>query len=91
MVGEAGARVVFEECLQGEELSFLVMSDGERVVPLVATQDHKRVFDNDQGPNTGGMGAYSTSQMVDQQMSDWLITHIAQPVDCRHAGRGRRV
>ena len=80
MVGEAGARVVFEECLQGEELSFLVMSDGERVVPLVATQDHKRVFDNDQGPNTGGMGAYSTSQMVDQQMSDWLITHIAQPV-----------
>ncbi len=71
---------MFEECLGGEELSFLVMSDGERVVPLVATQDHKRVFDNDQGPNTGGMGAYSTSQMVDQQMSDWLITHIAQPV-----------
>jgi phosphoribosylamine--glycine ligase len=80
MLGEAGARVVFEECLQGEELSFLVMSDGERVVPLVATQDHKRVADGDRGPNTGGMGAYSTSQMVDQQMSDWLITHIAQPV-----------
>ncbi|HEY1730771.1 MAG TPA: phosphoribosylamine--glycine ligase [Terriglobales bacterium] len=80
MVGEAGSRVVFEECLEGEELSFLVMSDGERVVPLVATQDHKRVADGDRGPNTGGMGAYSTSQMVDQQMSDWLITHIAQPV-----------
>jgi phosphoribosylamine---glycine ligase len=80
MLGEAGARVVFEECLEGEELSFLVMSDGQRVVPLVASQDHKRVFDNDEGPNTGGMGAYSTSQMVDQQMSDWLITHIAQPV-----------
>jgi phosphoribosylamine--glycine ligase len=80
MLGEAGARVVFEECLQGEELSFLVMSDGERVVPLVATQDHKRVADGDRGPNTGGMGAYSTGQMVDQQMSDWLITHIAQPV-----------
>jgi phosphoribosylamine--glycine ligase len=80
MLGEAGARVVFEECLQGEELSFLVMSDGERVVPLVATQDHKRVFEDDKGPNTGGMGAYSTSQMVDQQMSDWLITHIARPV-----------
>jgi phosphoribosylamine---glycine ligase len=80
MLGEAGARVVFEECLQGEELSFLVMSDGERVVPLVATQDHKRVFDNDQGPNTGGMGAYSTSQMVDSKMSDWLISHIARPV-----------
>ena len=80
MVGAAGARVVFEECLEGEELSFLVMSDGERVVPLVATQDHKRVFDDDQGPNTGGMGAYSTSQMVDEKMSEWLVTHIAQPV-----------
>ena len=80
MVGEAGSRVVFEECLQGEELSFLVMSDGERVVPLVATQDHKRVFDDDQGPNTGGMGAYSTNQMLDGQMRDWLVTHIARPV-----------
>jgi phosphoribosylamine---glycine ligase len=80
MVGEAGSQVIFEECLQGEELSFLVMSDGERVVPLVATQDHKRVFDNDQGPNTGGMGAYSTNQMVDEQMRDWLVNHIARPV-----------
>jgi phosphoribosylamine---glycine ligase len=80
MVGEAGSQVVFEECLQGEELSFLLMSDGERVVPLVATQDHKRVFDNDQGPTTSGMGAYSTNQMVDDQMRDWLVTHIARPV-----------
>ncbi len=80
MLGEAGSRVVLEECLQGEELSFLVMSDGERVVPLVACQDHKRVFDNDQGPNTGGMGAYSTEQIVDAQMSDWLLTHVARPV-----------
>jgi phosphoribosylamine--glycine ligase len=80
MVGEAGTRVVLEEFLNGEELSFLVMSDGERVVPLVATQDHKRVFDNDQGPNTGGMGAYSTDQIVDGQMRDWLMTHIARPV-----------
>jgi phosphoribosylamine--glycine ligase len=80
MLGEAGARVVFEECLEGEELSFLVMSDGERVVPLVATQDHKRVFDNDEGPNTGGMGAYSTNQMLDAQMRDWLVSRIARPV-----------
>jgi len=80
MLGEAGSRVVLEECLKGEELSFLVMSDGERVVPLVATQDHKRAFDNDQGPNTGGMGAYSTNQIVDAQMRDWLVTHIARPV-----------
>lgn len=80
MLGEAGSRVVLEECLQGEELSFLVVSDGERVVPLVACQDHKRVFDDDQGPNTGGMGAYSTDQIVDAQMRDWLVTHVARPV-----------
>jgi phosphoribosylamine--glycine ligase len=80
MLGEAGSRVVFEEYLKGEELSFLVMSDGERVAPLVACQDHKRVFDNDQGPNTGGMGAYSTDQIIDEEMLKWLVTHIAQPV-----------
>ena len=80
MVGSAGARVVLEECLQGEELSFLVMSDGERVVPLVASQDHKRVGDGDTGPNTGGMGAYSTASMLDPQMQNWLIQHVAKPV-----------
>src|SRR5271165_4363662 len=80
MLGEAGTRVVLEECLKGDELSFLVLSDGERVVPLVASQDHKRVFDNDQGPNTGGMGAYSTDEIVDGQMREWLVTHIARPV-----------
>src|SRR6201993_3937974 len=57
MVGAAGTLVLLEECLTGDELSFLVFSDGERVVPLVAAQDHKRVGDGDTGPNTGGMGA----------------------------------
>ena len=80
MVGDAGARVVLEECLKGEELSFLVFSDGERVAPMVAAQDHKRVGDGDRGPNTGGMGAYSTAEIVDEQMRDWLVHHIAQPV-----------
>ncbi len=80
MVGAAGARVVLEECLQGEELSFLVMSDGERVVPLVAAQDHKRVGDGDTGPNTGGMGAYSTNALLDPQMQNWLLLHVARPV-----------
>jgi len=80
MLGEAGARVVLEECLKGEELSFLVFSDGERVAPLVAAQDHKRIGDGDTGPNTGGMGAYSTADIVDDQMRDWLVHHIAQPV-----------
>ncbi len=80
MLGDAGARVVLEECLNGEELSFLVFSDGERVAPLVAAQDHKRVGDGDTGLNTGGMGAYSTAELVDPGMRDWLVNHIAKPV-----------
>lgn len=80
MVGDAGARVVLEECLKGDELSFLVFSDGERVAPLVAAQDHKRVGDGDTGPNTGGMGAYSTPDLLDRGMRDWLLNHIARPV-----------
>ena len=80
MLREAGQRVVLEECLQGDELSFLVFSDGERVAPLVATQDHKRVGDGDTGPNTGGMGAYSTDSIIDEKIRDWLVAHIARPV-----------
>ncbi len=80
MLGEAGSRVVLEECLQGDEVSFLLISDGERVAPLVAAQDHKRVGDGDTGPNTGGMGAYSTQAIVDDQMRDWLVAHVARPV-----------
>ncbi len=80
MLGEAGLRVVLEECLQGEELSFLVISDGERVAPLVAAQDYKRVGDGDSGPNTGGMGAFSTDAMLDPKMRDWLVAHVARPV-----------
>jgi len=80
MVGEAGARVVLEEFLEGDELSFLVLSDGERVTPLVASQDHKRVGEGDTGPNTGGMGAYSTPGLLDDKMRDWLVTHVARPV-----------
>jgi phosphoribosylamine--glycine ligase len=80
MLGEAGARVVIEECLKGEELSFLVLSDGERVAALAAAQDHKRVGEGDTGANTGGMGAYSTQTMVDAQMQNWLLHHVARPV-----------
>jgi phosphoribosylamine--glycine ligase len=80
MLGEAGTRVVLEEFLKGEELSFLVFSDGQRVAPLVAAQDHKRVGDGDTGPNTGGIGAYSTPAIVDDKMRDWLVAHIARPV-----------
>src|SRR5580693_3124579 len=80
MLGQAGARVLLEECLKGDELSFLVFSDGERIAPLVGAQDHKRAGDGDTGPNTGGMGAYSTPGIIDDQMRDWLVNHIARPV-----------
>src|ERR1700733_11440562 len=80
MLGEAGARVVLEEFLQGDELSFLVVSDGERVAPLVAAQDHKRAGDGDTGPNTGGMGAYTTPAIVDDKMRDWLGNPVGRPV-----------
>ena len=80
ILGEAGRRVVLEEYLQGDELSFLVLSDGERVAPLVAAQDHKRIGDGDTGPNTGGMGAYSTASIVDEPMTQWLLQHVARPV-----------
>jgi phosphoribosylamine---glycine ligase len=80
MLGEAGLCVVIEECLQGEELSFLVLSDGDRVAPLVPAQDYKRVGDGDTGPNTGGMGAYSSQALLDGQMQNWIVQHIARPV-----------
>ena len=80
MLGEAGRRVVLEECLQGDELSFLVLSDGERVAPLVAAQDHKRIGDGDTGPNTGGMGAYSTADHRGRPDAQWLLQHVARPV-----------
>ncbi len=80
LLGSPSSLVVLEEFLSGEELSFLVLSDGERVAPLVASQDHKRVGDGDTGPNTGGMGAYSTADMIDAPMVEWLLNHIARPV-----------
>src|SRR5919197_1140242 len=75
----AGKRLVLEEFLEGEELSFMVLSDGERLAPLVAAQDYKRVGDGDTGPNTGGMGSYSADGLVAHEMQEWLLTHIARP------------
>ena len=71
--------MILEECLTGEELSFLVLSDGKHAAPLVPAQDHKRLGEGDAGPNTGGMGVYSTDQMLDDTMRDWLLHHVAQP------------
>jgi phosphoribosylamine---glycine ligase len=77
--GEAGTRVVIEEFLEGEEASILAFVDGETVVPMVSAQDHKRVFDGDQGPNTGGMGAYSPAPVVTPAMNDWILEKILKP------------
>jgi phosphoribosylamine--glycine ligase len=78
-LGEAGARVVIEECLQGEEASFIVMVDGEHVLPLASSQDHKRLRDADQGPNTGGMGAYSPAPVVTPAVHARIMREIIDP------------
>jgi phosphoribosylamine---glycine ligase len=79
LLGSAQSSIVIEEFLNGEEISFLTLTDGKRVVPLAPAQDHKRIGEGDKGPNTGGMGAYSTDGMVDSQMRDWILHHIAEP------------
>lgn len=79
-VGSAGRRMVIEEFLEGEEVSFIGLSDGERVVALEPSQDHKRIGDNDQGPNTGGMGAYSDSRILDEGMRERVMREAMQPV-----------
>ena len=78
-LGEAGARVVVEEFLQGEEASFIVMSDGTSVLPLATSQDHKRLRDGDEGPNTGGMGAYSPAPIVTPKIHARVMREIIQP------------
>ncbi len=75
--GEAGNRVVVEEKLEGEEASFLVFCDGKDILPLIAAQDHKPVFDGDRGPNTGGMGAYAPAPLVDEALRDRIIKRVA--------------
>ncbi len=78
--GEAGNRVVIEECLKGEEASYLVITDGERFVPLATAQDHKAVFDGDRGPNTGGMGAYSPAPVLSEEMEREVQEKVIKPI-----------
>ncbi len=78
-LGDAGARVVIEEYLEGEEASFIVMADGAHALPLATSQDHKRLQDGDQGPNTGGMGAYSPAPVVTPQLHARVMREIIQP------------
>jgi len=79
-LGEAGDKVVIEEFLDGEEASFMVLTDGEHILPLASSQDHKRAFDNDQGPNTGGMGAYSPAPVVTPEMHERIHREILAPL-----------
>ena len=78
--GDAGSRVVIEECMVGPEVSFFALCDGRRAMPLVSAQDHKRIFDNDRGPNTGGMGAFAPSPLVDQDMEARIMREVVEPV-----------
>ena len=78
-LGEAGAEVVIEEFLDGEEASFFALCDGDTAIPLASAQDHKRAFDGDKGPNTGGMGAYSPAPIVDAAMSARVMGEIVLP------------
>jgi len=77
--GTAGDRVVIEQCLSGEEASFMAITDGETIYPLATSQDHKRVFDNDEGPNTGGMGAYSPAPIITAKLEKEIMQKIVKP------------
>jgi phosphoribosylamine--glycine ligase len=87
--GAAGERLVIEECLTGPEVSFFVVSDGTRAFPLGSAQDHKRVFDDDRGPNTGGMGAFAPSPLVDAALQTRIMHEIVNPVIAGMAAEGQ--
>jgi phosphoribosylamine---glycine ligase len=78
-LGSGGRRILLEETLEGSELSFIILTDGHQYAPLVPTRDHKRVFDGNQGPNTGGMGAYSTDDLVSPELRATIISRIVEP------------
>jgi phosphoribosylamine--glycine ligase len=84
----SGARVVLEEMLTGPEVSFFVVADGQHYVPLLSAQDHKRIFDNDEGPNTGGMGAFSPSPLMTPALQECVEREIVRPVLSGMAAEG---
>lgn len=87
--GEAGYRVVIEEFLEGEEASFICISDGRHVIPLASSQDHKAVYNHDSGPNTGGMGAYSPAPVVTEELKERIMSEIIRPVVNGMSAEGR--
>src|SRR5690606_28599314 len=78
-LGAAGRRLVIEDFLQGEEASFIVLADGATVLPFPSSQDHKRVYDGDQGPNTGGMGAYTPAPVVTLAVAERVLREVIEP------------
>jgi phosphoribosylamine---glycine ligase len=86
--GDAGQRLVIEECLSGPEISFFVVADGTRAASIGAAQDHKRMFDDDRGPNTGGMGAFAPSPLLDAALHDRVMKEIVDPVIAGMAAEG---
>ena len=86
--GAAGDQLVIEECLEGPEVSFFCISDGTRALPIGTAQDHKRIFDDDRGPNTGGMGAFAPSPLVDVTLSARVMHDIVEPVIAGMAAEG---
>jgi len=78
--GDSGNKIILEDCLEGEEASMLVFTDGKTIVPLESSQDHKRIFDKDKGPNTGGMGAYSPAPVVTKDILEEVIKNVFRPV-----------
>ncbi len=86
--GTAGASVVIEEFMAGEEASFFAFTDGKNILPLASSQDHKRVYDNDEGPNTGGMGAYSPAPVVTDDLYDVIVETVVKPTIAGMAGDG---
>jgi len=89
LLGEPARRVVLEEFLEGEELSFFAVCDGKHAIALAAAQDHKRIGEGDSGPNTGGMGAYSTDALLPDSLRHWLTANVAQKVVDGMAAEGR--
>ena len=89
--GEAGNRVIVEECLQGEEASFIALTDGETILPLIPSQDHKPIYDGDKGPNTGGMGAYAPAPLVNPEMAATVMEKVFMPTVEGMKEEGRKI